>query len=85
MARFKQLLKVLFLTEEHIIHNAHSPGNTANWSFSLINGCTVWGTPQRKALQPRPGAVSARLPHTKWAGEWSQGPPITLKTSSSVA
>lgn len=58
---------------------------TANWSFSLINGCMVWGAPQRKVLQHRPGPVSARLPRPERAGEWSQGPPVTLKTSPSVA
>lgn len=43
MVRFKQLLEVLFLTEEHIIHNACSPGNTylLTGHFHLINGFAV--------------------------------------------
>lgn len=43
MVRFKQLLKVLFLTEEHIIHNAHSPGSTylLTGHFHLINDLSV--------------------------------------------
>lgn len=63
MVRFKQLLKVLFLTEEHIIHNAYSPGNTylLTGHFSLINAFTVlkrraWGVP------PAPGQGVKCLP-----------------------
>lgn len=64
MVRFKQLLKVLFLTEEHIIHKAYSPGNTylLTGHFQLINDFTVLKqTTVECASSTRSVALSARL------------------------
>lgn len=64
MVRFKQLLKVLFLTEEHIIHNACSPGNTylLTGHFPLINGfAALTRTAEQSASSTRPVVGSVCL------------------------
>lgn len=71
MVRFKQLLKVMFLNEEHIIHKAHSPGNTylLTGHFHLINDFTALTlTTVERASTLRPMAVSACLLPTEQDG-----------------
>lgn len=62
MVRFKQLLKALFLTEEHIIHQACSPGNTylLTGHFHLINDFTDGTDHSAKCFQHMARGIKCR-------------------------